>query len=1627
MTLIKIILAFFILPFVDVTVYVYNTVDSPSVELYDCILHESLFYCRRPTEPMALNRSNSTTQCYHNGSVHSFSRLRKNNVSISTVLHKWKSSIEKAEQYSRYTKNSSEVDGYVCECRDPQSFGKNCEYLLPMGTTFAQTATVETALKSENPAYVQIYGDIICYITLECNSGLLCLDWREICDDVQQCMAGLDEENCDILEFNECENDEYRCMNGMCIPEEYFLDGEFDCLDWSDEIQYYDDANCPIEGVSARCDDRICPPNQYSCSDGQCILNRFDFQIMSQIKRECRSRRDQYFICETHYVKGMWTLPSGRCYLEGKYDEDPILSNGTSLEECLYFLRCDLSEAKEKDCPCGYTECCPEELNATCPSNHVQYPKAGIMAPYILFFYPNHYQLRPEFMQINGTIKCDGILIDIPSMNFQFNPELRQVEHDLCQWAKNNSLLDNHDPSQHFYQHSLTFNNRSYSLTDVCNNSKQFISTYRVKDGFENCVDKMDETAHISISTICSKMQRYRFRCSADQPTCLSVTALGDLHNDCNNTFDELWLGTSTKLADIKCNDVWKDQCEILREYIAKSWVLKNPSEVAEQFRIPFRHYCDTVWNLASKEDENANECREWWVCPDEQWQCDTGQCIEGNWVLDGEWDCSDASDEENLNDQSIEDRNLQVVPLNILKNRSDDLSNAKPFSTICNLTTEFPCFPVNVTNLLTNLSYDRPCIDKHKIGDDHIDCYGAIDERNTITHCNHPTMLGYNFKCGSVDRCIPYWNYCYGDRCDTASDDLAMRELRKNSDDCDRISDSRCFNGTCVVTGRCNRIIDCSFGEDEYMCEYKDISTLADVFYRKEKEARIKNTEQKLQFNRFPPDSNTTTPTVNLTSTTLTTRAITKSLDNISLIASWCNRGIGVQMYNGSIVCFCPPQYYGDKCQFHSDRIIVLLHLNLSQSVYTTNSDINIELKMVILFLFDHEIVMNHVFHVRPATEFFVYTKKMVHFLYSRSLRFLQHKRQRYFNHSDIVSNHPYAVRIEMYERKHSEEPLLNAVWQYPMYFDYLPVFRFAKTLRLTKPDMEQNPCTNNPCNQNQECQPLINDKSKYICLCKGNFTGENCLIEDEQCTNGYCSSGSICKPNYRGLVIGNKLPYCICRFDHFGERCDIKYDQCLLTPCQNNGTCYSTAESDVITCLCTSEYHGKNCELRKPHMKLYINESVNHAAAVVQYFDIDLTSLNLILVHQEVHRTLPKSLEYRHQRITSPQITLVKLYSAPVDDPVQLYLISLHINTTSIYAITQVIEKTQCVEFRTLISSNDTQDISNYSPIKYHYLCRNDTNLFCFRDNFYLCICGENHTRVECFRYDYTLDQCFQCLAGGRCLKGDRFQSNAFICLCPPCRSGIYCQLNSNSFVFTLDQLFYIDLISTKQIIVVYSLIISSMLLALIALLNNVFSFLTFRRQKCLCNGVGHYLFYMSIINQISLSLLVARLIHISVIVTGLQSHPIVDNILCKVLSYLLTCFTRLAYWLISFVAIERVYTTVFVKGQWLKKPYVARRLIASIFFIVFFSGAYELVFVKLFVFDNGDNSSMCVIEFSTTHQSTWMLIHQIVSIAHSILPLLINLFCTITIIYAIINSKMNVHKPKRRKLLLCILTIL
>ncbi len=813
-------------------IYLYDTEDSALMELFDCIHHSTTLYCRRPNQPSLLQRSERQGECYHNGISYSFSTLRSKNISVRTILHQWTSSIEKVEKYSRYLQQATGLDDddqdVLCQCTNPYSFGKNCEYLLPIeNDTFEATLDWEIKLRFSHPEYAQYYSDILCYNTLICDSGRLCLDWRDICDGVQQCMRGYDEEACDLLEFNECEDDEYRCMNGMCIPEEYFLDGDYDCMDLTDEKQLFKDINCTYQQVNLVCDDRVYLPYQWSCGDGQCLDNRLAFQQILLSKQSCTSKRDQYYMCETSVESYLWTLQNGKCsQSRGSIGSD--IGNFNGLAWCLYYFKCQLSRGLEKNCPCDDPSSCRTYILWLCPEILI-YPTDNVVTSYATSVYTDVYSQivkNPDVFLINATIKCRGFLIE--RMMLMLYPEqlnLRNLEFQLCNYSSFGHMLIDAGYDRDCHRQLLTWTRRPYHFIDVCQYSRECISAYRIKDGIRNCADGNDEEKSSDmVIKSCSRIKKHRFRCSTDEPTCLFVNKLGDGKVDCQNKHDETSIGVNVPLSEMVCNDQLKNDCKFLRQYIEKSWDSDPYSNISNELnttKISYHRFCDTFYDLRSKKDEDLNICQKWWICHDEQWQCHTGQCIDLAWVLDGEWDCSDASDEEAIfiyNHTSLP-HNLKLITMSVLMKNFNQLYKTQAFSNICNLTKEYPCFRIGVTHLSLNITYDRPCINLKQIGDGRIDCIGGLDERNTFRHCTHSTTLGRDFLCVSSGTCIDEFDICKPNhRCPNPLDDHVLC-YNYTSVYCLYEDHSLCINGQCAVHKKCNNINDCLYGEDEYDC----------------------------------------------------------------------------------------------------------------------------------------------------------------------------------------------------------------------------------------------------------------------------------------------------------------------------------------------------------------------------------------------------------------------------------------------------------------------------------------------------------------------------------------------------------------------------------------------------------------------------------------------------------------------------------------------------------------------------------------------------------------------------------------------------------------------------------------
>jgi hypothetical protein len=134
-----------------------------------------------------------------------------------------------------------------------------------------------------------------------------------------------------------------------------------------------------------------------------------------------------------------------------------------------------------------------------------------MIAPYAFSFYNatrDWSNKIPDGIKINGTIKCRGYMTDqcttlnYPSWQYPF----REFEMTLCAFKSNISLLGNIGYGEFCYNDSQTFNNRSYNFIDICEESKECISAYRIHDGYQNCADGNDELKDARFSDACSNI-----------------------------------------------------------------------------------------------------------------------------------------------------------------------------------------------------------------------------------------------------------------------------------------------------------------------------------------------------------------------------------------------------------------------------------------------------------------------------------------------------------------------------------------------------------------------------------------------------------------------------------------------------------------------------------------------------------------------------------------------------------------------------------------------------------------------------------------------------------------------------------------------------------------------------------------------------------------------------------------------------------------------------------------------------------------------------------------------------------------------------------------------------------------
>ena len=1060
-------------------------------------------------------------------------------------------------------------------------------------------------------------------------------------------------------------------------------------MDWSDEYFRTYGAWCSFVPDALECDERLCFIGMYSCGDGGCVdwRTRLVFQRFVKADNDCFTKRNLNYMCEISQHEYAWTLENGLCCVDRGYDDpryppwNMIHASKLSDDEiCEYLFRCALSDGFEHDCPCNDRNC-TQMMMSVCSSfdDHlIVYPPEGLINANIFITYNyTHSMENPIFQEflLFGGYKCQGFFFQakraVILSNILALINYHRISDFLCAVDDpENEHRDFLSPQQNdkfCWNESLTFNGRPYAVNPgICISPGGCISQYRIRDRFLDCLDARDEEVALDKNYCTKNVGRQRFQCFNAEHKCLPLIRLGTGTVECLNRYDESWYGTGTNLQrQIPCFEEVTTACHLVRAYIQQSSSRNssnNSSPVDSQQqksidRMLFRHYCDSFWDLKEHSDEIPSSCQ-YWICQNNEYQCQTGQCIDLDWVCDGEWDCSDASDEQAIFIiEKWSDHNAQFSNLSSYVEKCRERYSEAPFSKICNTSFELGCYLSRVPYPL-NIQSNRPCINLTQIGDGKEDCYNAYDEKNTFTaNTSQGSMWGFHFHCGNKHQI--YVNAC--EKHHNCTQILCSRFRAKNGS-CFNKKDFLCPEDEyCKKNAWCDGKFDCLNGEDEYWCPMGGMDNHA--IYRFDKK-RI------LQLRRGPRPEMLYSLNVNEQESSKSIISVQND-QSFKIHSYQCNRGIAIIEKNETR-CLCPPAYYGDWCEFFSDRISIIAHMEDKAELKRIS---NRTLKIKTNFLFNNRMIDYHEFHIVPMLERNQKMKHQFYLLYSRSVEMLRHKERRYFNRSDVILNHPYSVHFDLFILTENTSVEEIGSWHYPIYFDYLPAFRLAVVLKF--PSWLENatldPCQQNSCNKNSTCMPIFNQNNSYYCSCKKGYYRKDCSMDEPLCET-YCPVNAHCQVKHFDLELKKNKLYCICPLGYFGKHCHSKYDECNSDSCLNNGTCfpnYDPSGEHSHLCSCSEYFYGDRCQNEKAsvYVDLNMTKTLSTRAAVVQLYNYFIDTFILIIKHQQIHTGLPSSIRFYHSDGDAPELGILKIYEG-LSHPQYFLVYFLHqskINITS------------------------------------------------------------------------------------------------------------------------------------------------------------------------------------------------------------------------------------------------------------------------------------------------------------------------------------------------------------------------
>ncbi|CAF1003630.1 unnamed protein product [Adineta steineri] len=1443
------------------------------------IPYQIIQYCIRPTESQ--NKDHKTLINGSILSVFTFGELSKQNISTSDLLS-WSAPVDLIERYEQYiaTLNSSLESEEFYNCTSSW-FGSFCQYTFNLDATFdnivKQTFEAKYTKDCDLRLILPRITNMTCYEHLKCNRGPtpMCLDWHEICDGQIHCIgSGVDETNCFELEKNECENDQYRCHNGMCIPEQFLNDDPVypDCLDVSDE-HFYSKAVDQCKDLH----ECLVDPT-FRCED---VNYPIDFLLTQRRSRPSKqhgfnTQNKEEFLAMLHTFDNRRHITFDHSILLNQ-EHTNLTYECWLLMSCLTFGR--FTDMCDTVCS---TRFCYLRIQSRCNTTaYVIFPTMPVFHGHVLFGYWTETIVPYHNIIDRPMIKPDFLCYDV--QRCPFFPYHFKIDNYTC--IDNRTIdLSDWDYIRGYFYRCLTIDQSGnethciHSSLFHCPGTSKCISKHRLVDGISDCFEKTDETYNDS----CKLNHKHRFRCSSENK-CISPILVQDRVGNCYGKEDETVPMYNKLFYENLCNG--------------------------------YTHNLPILVNGQNETDET--NC--------EQWPCNNlyTRC-------DGAWTCLNGADELNCN----------------------------PLS---------KCYP-DYHECISPTTFDIICLPLNQSNDGKMDCLGGTDERGYCRNL-YPGFFFSNYHCWNETKC--HISDCAGPRACFFEKDTGFEQVCNTNQSIKAIVKSLDIDGH-LIRPPTHPADSYSFPRYKYFTlhssdyfplkpTHTSLTQMDKIFYQSDEHVLKKNTQLSvIQYG---------------------SEVLNKIID---FRRAWiCNRGVLV--YVGTELaehCLCPPSYYGDRCQFQSQRVSLTVKFRKECTLNCHG------VYGIVLTLIDQ----NHT----------TYSYEQLTYIPTNNCTMKYNLYFLYGPHSkDMTKN--YTVDIHAYNKA---DLTYYTSWTLPVQFPFLPVNRMAAFLIIPPYTMDIFDNCTLECGNHGHCAVYTNNK-KQFCRCDPGWTGLQCTIENINCD---CSSDSLC------IGIVNDRSICLCPLHKTGPRCYVR-PMCQHDSCKNGGQCISKEDPESLSalkCMCAPGFRGTTCEFKDAQIELSFHDVEIPQSVLLYLIAVQVDNDPVIIMSSKKIRLD----QYKTILFTA---LLSNLIFARIHDEYYLLYKEVKAKYSPFLAI-EIKSSQQCLPIDTFLDKRTVAFPLLRRAKYYHVICKNHRQLTCLYDKeAFLCLCN-NDRFANCFYFNFTEELSCQgqnhCENDGKCFQDDPYCPTSTMCACNECYFGGQCQFTTKGSVLSLDTILGYQIrqhlsVSHQSTPVKVSIGITSLML-FIGLVSGILSAMTFSSKNVREVGCGLYLFASSILSIITTIILTVKIWLLIITQSLWVTNHIILLINCNSIEFILRCLPAIGDWLTACVAIER--TFVIINGVNFNKKRskeIAPWIIVGVIIFCFASGIQDPIHRKL-IHDKEEERTWCIARYSLKLQIYDSTIH----LVHFIIPFSINLISAILIIILEARTHSNARKKQPYK---------